>query len=117
MITANDGQVLVGPVGAPATAEWPHLGYVTDGGLTFTEAPRQPVERWLWFIPIPEGAPTGFRWDRADLSGFIGRSCSLAMHVADVEVMPARPGFVIASAEPVDDGQRLRIVAERYADA
>jgi hypothetical protein len=101
MIPPQAGRLFMGPIGTP------------DDQLTEVRFTSEP----LVFEPVRElRQRIAFRYPSAGLEHerLVGAQVdTLALHGVNL----AGPGLVVTSAEPVDDGDNLWIIAERWEDA
>jgi hypothetical protein len=109
MIEPQAGRLFIGPVGTPED-ELTEVGSYTardldralGGGTIASHSPKREMRQRIAFRHPAAGL------DPERLIG--GRVDSLTLHGVNL----AGPGLVIVSAEPVDDGTNLWIVAERW---
>ena len=112
MIEPQAGRLFTGPVGTAADelteisfGDARALDRALGGGTVVSHGPKRELRQRIAFRHPAAGLDSG---------RLIGaRIDTLTLHGVNL----AGPGLVVTSAEPVDDGDNLWIVAERWEDA
>lgn len=112
MIEPQAGRLFMGPVGSTAD-ELTEVGFgdaraldrALGGGTIVSHGPKRELRQRIAFRHPAAGlTPEQVIGARVD---------TLTLHGVNL----AGPGLIVTSAEPVDDGENLWIVAERWEDA